>query len=98
VTPSPAGGCLRTNPDPNHADTNRGTAAALRVREYIQILYREYLGSDLSQPMADRVRAARCADGRRLADRHGDGPQPAEQAVSADQQELRLHSVPVLTS
>jgi hypothetical protein len=34
--------------------------AALGVREYIQVLYREYLGTDLTEPglWADRVRAA----------------------------------------
>ena len=32
--------------------------------------------------------AARCADGRRVADGRGDGAKPAEQAVSAAQQEL----------
>jgi hypothetical protein len=49
--------------------------------------------SDRAGLWAGRVRAARCADGRSLADRDCDGAQPAEQAVSAVQQELRLYPV-----
>jgi hypothetical protein len=40
-----------------------------------------------------RIRAARSPDGRHVADRQRDGTQPARQALSAAEQELRLHSV-----
>jgi len=49
--------------------------AALGVREYIQILYREYLLSDVTEPAYGPVEFefARSANGRRLADWDRDG-------------------------
>lgn len=49
--------------------------------------------SDRAGLWSDRVRAAQRANGRRFADGNGHGAQPAEQAVSAHQSQLRLRAV-----
>ena len=68
---------------------------ALGVRQYIDVLYREYLSSDLTEPAYGPVefRIARGADDGDVAHWHGHGQESAEQAFPALDQKLRLRPV-----
>ncbi|MGY3609460.1 MULTISPECIES: DUF1833 family protein [unclassified Bradyrhizobium] len=63
--------------------------AAVSARQYIQVIYRQYLNSDLTEPAYGRSSSS-CAmsRGRPVDDRNHGGEESAAQADSAAHQEL----------